>query len=167
MKIPLQRSLASLLLITVACATCTCAAVLDGDESEAGKLDIITLLPGKLKAVYLQTTNKGIYFHSESRENSEFLLISTLEGEQLYMVEHSYGSILYSVRGKIFLLTSSTLENKRYLTGYAVPPSHKNKVTKALKKQHITRRLLNALDAEGANVTRTSAFEDLLQQPER
>ena len=60
----------------------------DGDPliGTEGDLKITTLEPGKVEGEFVATNDdsRGVYFLSEVKEDSRFLLITTLEGEQLY-----------------------------------------------------------------------------------
>ena len=67
--------------------------------------------------------NRGVYFLSEVKEDSRFLLITTLEGEQLYRaVSPRNNDILVSLMGNDFLLKNYvSAEGHTILQGRLVP----------------------------------------------
>ena len=90
-----------------------------------GDLRIITLEPEKVEGEFIAATHngRGVYFLSEVKEDSRSLLITTLEGEQLYRaVSPSNKDILVSLMENDFLLKNyKSTEGRAFLQGIMVP----------------------------------------------
>ena len=101
-----------------------------------GDLRIITLEPGKVEGEFLAANDdgRGVYFLSEVKKDSRFLLITTLDGEQLYRaVSPRNEDILVSLMGKDFLLKSyESPKGHAVLQGLLVPASSVASIEKTL-----------------------------------
>ena len=126
------------------------------------RLRIITLEPGKVEGEYRATgdDDNGVYFLSEVRKDSRFLLITTLQGEQLYRaVSPRNKDILISLMGNDFLIKNyETIEGRTALQGYLVPAESVAEIEMNLDEPDgIDERLFSAYDdADSLSVMRRS-----------
>ena len=116
-----------------------------------GDLKITTLEPGKVEGEFHATNDdgRGVYFLSEVKEDSRFLLITTLEGEQLYRaVSPRNNDILVSLMGNDFLLNNyENAEGRAILQGRMVPAGSVAAIERTLDEpEGIEERLFSAED---------------------
>ena len=116
-----------------------------------GDLKITTREPGKVEGEFLATNDddRGVYFLSEVKEDSGFLLITTLEGEQLYRaVSPRNDDILVSLMGNDFLLKNyESAEGRTILQGRLVPAGSIAAIERTLDEPDgIEERLFSAED---------------------
>eukprot|EP00731_Ephydatia_muelleri_P021083 Em0013g810a len=127
-----------------------------------GHLRIITLEPGKVEGEYRAAgdDDSGVYFLSEVKKDSRFLLITTLQGEQLYRaVSPRNKDILVSLMGNDFLLKNyETIEGRTALQGFLVPAESVAEIEMNLDEPDgIDERLFSANDdADSLSVMRSS-----------
>ena len=125
-------------------------------------LRIITLEPGKVEGEYRPAGDdeSGVYFLSEVRKDSRSLLITTLQGEQLYRaVSPRNKDILVSLMGNDFLLKNyETIEGRTALQGFLVPAESVAEIEMNLDEPDgIDERLFSANDdADSLSVMRRS-----------
>lgn len=108
-----------------------------GSIQGEGHLRIITLEPGKVEGEYRRAASKdgsGVYFLSEVKEDSRLLLITTLQGEQLYRaVSPRNKDILVSLMGNDFLLKNyESSEGHTALRGFQIPAARVAEIEKTL-----------------------------------
>ena len=87
-----------------------------------GRLQVMALEPAKVEIKYLADKDGGVYILSEVKGDSRFLLVTTLQGEQLYRATSPNNKdIIVSLMEKHFLITSHDKGGKITSQGFLVP----------------------------------------------
>ena len=141
-----------------------------------GHLRVLTLEPGKVEGEYRATgcedESAGVYFLSEVKEKSRFLLITTLQGEQLYRATSPRNKdILVSLMGNDFLLKTNdrveSHEDTTVLQGFLVPEVSVSAIEKVLDEPvGIAERFFSADNKQHSLSTMQRAFTKLHQSVE-
>ncbi|KAL5460081.1 hypothetical protein EMCRGX_G033500 [Ephydatia muelleri] len=134
-----------------------------------GHLRIITLEPGKVEGEYNAAGDDGIYFLSEVKEDSRFLLITTSQGEQLYRaVSPRNKDTLVSLMGNDFLLKNyESVEGRTALQGFLVPAAEVAAIEETLDEPDgIDQRLFSANDETYSLSVMQSSFATLRRRVE-
>ena len=134
----------------------------------AEKLQILSRSVQKVQARYHTSEEEGIEITSEINDDDKFLSIVTLDGVQLVSVRSSItgSDILWKVLGHSFFFHG--IIGGSEMVEYTVPNPLLRQVEKEVKRNHITAKLMHALNGGGGvvNETKHSAFTELLARPE-
>ncbi|KAL5460078.1 hypothetical protein EMCRGX_G033496, partial [Ephydatia muelleri] len=136
-----------------------------------GHLRIITLEPGKVEGEYSAAGDdgSGIYFLSEVKDDSRFILITTSQGEQLYRaVSPRNKDTLVSLMGNDFLLKNyESAEGRTALQGFLVPAAEVAAIEETLDEPDgIDQRLFSANDETYSLSVMQSSFATLRRRVE-
>ena len=160
-----MKLIARLVLLTA--ATMATAAP-QKNEEVAEKLQILSRSVQKVRARYHTSEEEGIEITSEINDDDKFLSIVTLDGVQLVSVRSSItgSDILWKVLGHSFFFHG--IIGGSEMAEYTVPNPLLRQVEKEVKHNHITAKLMHALNGGGGDVNETkhSAFTELLARPE-
>ena len=161
-----KMELTALLLLLTAATMATAAP--QKNEEVAEKLQILSRSVQKVRARYRTSEEEGIEITSEINDGDKFLSIVTLDGVQLVSVRSSISGsdILWKVLGHSFFFHG--IIGGSEMAEYTVPNTITRRVEKEVKHNHITAKLLHALNGGGGDVneTKRSAFIELLARPE-
>lgn len=146
------------LLAAVALST---AAPKDGEEEE--RLEILSISPEKLRAMFHTGTDEGLSLISEVTEHENYVSVRTFGGVELFSARSfDTSSVLWKILGYSFFLYNNTVE----MAEYVVPPSSTEQLEKDMKQPEQLQKAMRFLDTETVNSTKESAFAELLFRPE-
>ena len=165
------------LLIAVTITAVECAPAEPDDVSEqnadtdvaeeVGKLRLITITHQRIEGEYYSSTG-GIHFQSEINGEYHFLSVNTPEGEPIVMAKqyHETASLMTVTENNFLVMNSRDEDGHSKYSDYVVPGAYKALVDNALKRDHLSSKILRQLDDRNTNETRQLAFEDLALRDE-